>query len=91
MKNLVEFLSESISKLNLEEIEDNFYNWLDMNCESDWNAEDLRNFAYDNIADFADEYDLTDNELDELTHPKNDKAVSFDKWIEDAIENWGLK
>lgn len=91
MKNLVEFLNESISKSKLEEIENNFYNWLDMNSKDDWKAEDLRNFAHDNIADFADENDLSDNELDELTHPKNDKSESFDKWIKWAIDNWDLE
>jgi len=91
MKSLVEYLNESISKSKLEKIEDNFYDWLDMNSESGWKAEDLRNFVHDNIADFADEYNLTNNELGELTHPKNDKAESFNKWIEDAIELWELK
>jgi len=91
MKNLVEFLNESISKSRAEDLEANFYDWLDMNSDDDWTADDLKEFAYDNVADFADDYGLSDKELDELTHPKNDKVPSFNNWIEFIIKEWDLK
>jgi len=91
MKNLVEFLNESISKSRAEDLEANFYDWLDMNSDDDWTADDLKEFAYDNVADFADDYGLFDKELDELTHPKNDKVSSFNNWIKFIIKDWDLK
>ena len=66
-------------KKALEKIEDNFYDWLDMNSESGWKAEDLRNFVHDNIADFADEYNLTNNELYSQLSLGNDAFVKLEE------------
>ena len=91
MKHLNIFINESIKKERCEEIEDQFIEWAQDLLDNAKNFEEFKELIYDDIADFADEYDLDNSELDELTHPKNDKAPSFNNWIEFIIKEWNLK
>ena len=88
MKHLNIFLNESIRKERCEEIEDQFIGWAQDLGKDSKNFEEFKELIYDNIADFADEYNLDDSELDELTHPANDTVPSFDKWIENFEEDF---
>jgi len=90
MKHINEFITESIKKDRLYEIQDNFIEWANsLKDENNLNKfEEFKEYIYDNVADFADEYDLSDDELSELTHPANENSESFDKWIENFEEDF---
>lgn len=90
MKSFNEFIKESIQKNRVEEIQDNFVDWADqINQEEGFKSfNEFKEYIYDNISDFADEYNLSNDELDELTHPANEKVPSFDLWIADFEEDF---
>lgn len=89
MKNLNEFIAESIANKRLDEINDNFVNWMSERYrEFAGDPAALEELVMDELNDFAKKYNVTDKEIKELSD--STRKDSFSKWINYLAEVWGL-
>lgn len=89
MKSLNTFIAESIANNRMDEINDNFVEWMsDRFREFTGDAAALEELVMDELDDFAKKYKVTDKEIKELS--KSDKRDSFRTWINYLAKVWGL-
>ena len=89
MKSLNTFIAESIANNRMDEINDNFVEWMsDRFREFTGDAAALEELVMDELDDFAKKYKVTDKEIKELS--KSDKRDSFHTWINYLAKVWGL-
>jgi len=89
MKSLNTFIAESIANTRMDEINDNFVEWMsDRFREFTGDAAALEELVMDELDDFAKKYKVTDKEIKELS--KSDKRDSFRTWINYLAKVWGL-
>ncbi len=88
MKSLVEFLTEGkkLSQKRLEEIKGCLFNYIDANSDKhDRDPKKVMEWLQeDGIADFADEYDITNDELGSLLHDFGD---IIHEWVDEFCKD----